>query len=87
MYLFFASASNKGVFSRAPFILFFYKVSETFTFPLFSTTVFRVCFKPGNMPGGEEFFRLASGFDAGILTDFKEKPRRSGGKRPALWAC
>jgi len=38
------------------------------------------------MPKGKEFFRLARGFDAGILTDFKEEPRRPGGKRPTIWA-
>jgi len=32
----------------------------------------------------EGFFQLARGFDAGILADFKENPRRPGGKRPVI---
>jgi len=39
------------------------------------------------MTKGKGFFRLARGFDAEILPDFKENPRRPGEKRPAIWAC
>ena len=41
----------------------------------------------GGIKLGEEFCPLASNFFAGILTDFKEKLGRPGGKRPAAWAC
>ncbi|OUN20662.1 hypothetical protein B5G34_14150 [Flavonifractor sp. An82] len=47
----------------------------------------RPCLNIGDMPSGEEFWPLASNFFAGILTDFKEKLCRPGGKRPGDWAC
>ena len=38
-------------------------------------------------PAARDFGPLASNSFAGILTDFKEKLRRPGGKRPADGAC
>ena len=47
----------------------------------------RACLKIGDVSSGEEFWPPASNFFAGILSDFKEKLRRPGAKRPADWTC
>jgi len=41
-------------------------------------------FEKGNMLKGEGLFRLAKGFETGILTDFKEKPAVQAEKGPPL---